>query len=260
VAQWDSPGTAYESFMGRWSRRVAATFVADLSMPPGLGWLDVGCGTGALTGAILDLAEPASVDGVDASAAFVEKAMSTLGDRAAIRVGSGDALPFDDDSFDVVVSGLALNFMPDPQTALVEWRRVARPGALIAVYVWDYAGRMGFLRAFWDVVATLDPHGARQDQAERFAICRPDALEDAFETSGLHDVVTGAVEIVTRFRDFDDYWLPFLDGVGPAGAYLASIDAPSRERLSARLRETLAGESQAGFELPARAWTATGLA
>lgn len=245
-------------FMGRWSREVAAIFVASLEADPGLRWLDVGCGTGALTSSILDIAEPDSVEGVDASAAFVDQAEKRLTGLATFHVASGDDLPFESAMFDIVVSGLALNFMPDPESALVEWARVTRPGGRIAVYVWDYRERMGFLRAFWDAVANLDPEGAQQDQAERFAICRPEVLASTFDTVGLKDVDVGSVEISTRFTDFNDYWQPFLSGVGPAGMYVAGLRSEGRDRLAARLHESLAVANDGSIDLPARAWTAVG--
>lgn len=257
MAAWDS-GSAYEMFMGRWSRQIARIFVDGLHAPVGLQWLDVGCGTGALTASILDTARPTSIDGVDASAAFIGKARESLGGAATFHIGSGDELPFAVPTFDLVVSGLALNFMPDPARALTEWARVTRPGGRVGVYVWDYAGRMGFLRAFWDGVATLDPEGAQQDQAERFAICKPDVLASTFDSVGLHQVDVDSIEIVTRFADFDDYWQPFLSGVGPAGTYVAGLDSADRDRLASRLEETLVGSADGSIELPARAWTAIG--
>jgi SAM-dependent methyltransferase len=254
---WDS-GSAYEMFMGRWSRQVASIFVAALEADPGLRWLDVGCGTGALTASIVDLARPVAVDGVDASPAFIEEAQRALSGAVEFQVASGEVLPFPASTFDFVVSGLALNFMPEPARALVEWARVARPGGRVAVYVWDYAGRMGFLREFWDVVAKLDPAGALQDQAERFTICRPDVLASAFVGAGLSDVDVSSIEISTHFTSFDDYWQPFLAGVGPAGAYLSGLTAAERARLAAALEQALTPDDDGSIELPARAWTAGG--
>lgn len=253
---WDS-GSKYERFMGRWSRRIASTFVADLETDAGLRWLDVGCGTGALTASILDLAEPASVDGVDASAAFIDEAANRLGDAANFHVASGDVLPFTNRMFDMVVSGLALNFMPDPTRALTEWIRVLEPSGRLAVYVWDYGGGMGFLRTFWDVVASIDSAGG-PFEAERFAICEPGALAATFDAVGLREVDVGSIEIETAFTNFDDYWGPFLSGVGPAGAYVAGLNRDDRHELVTRLQEALVTSDDGSIELSARAWTATG--
>lgn len=244
--------------MGRWSRLVARRFVEGLDPQPDQRWLDVGCGTGALTDTVLDLARPSRMVGVDTSADFIQMAGQRLGDRAELHVAGGDDLPFDDGEFDFVVSGLALNFMPDPPRALSEWRRLIGQGGVVSVYVWDYAGRMGFLRAFWDVARSLDPGSHRFDQAERFAICRPDALQSAFEEAGFSDVGTGSVEIETRFVDFDDFWTPFLNGIGPAGTYVGSLDDRQRERLRSSLMATISTGDDGAFEFPARAWTAAG--
>lgn len=244
--------------MGRWSRQIASIFVAALGADPGLRWLDVGCGTGALTQAIVDLAGPITVDGVDASPGFLEEARRSELGPATFHIASGDELPFPSSTFDFVVSGLALNFMPDPARALLEWARVARPGGRVAVYVWDYAGRMGFLRQFWDTVAGLDPIGAREDQAERFSICRPDVLASAFVAAGLSDVDVSSIEISTHFTSFDDYWQPFLAGVGPAGAYTTGLTVAEQARLASALEDALPFGEDGSIDLPARAWTAGG--
>ena len=151
-----SDGEAYERFMGRWSRLVAPTFVAWLDASPGLRWLDVGCGTGALTSAILAGAAPAQVLAVDPSPAFVAAARRDLaGQPAVVQVASADALPADDTSVDVVVSGLVLNFLPDVSAALREQVRAVRPGGTVAAFVWDYAQGMQPLHLFWQAVAAV---------------------------------------------------------------------------------------------------------
>ena len=254
---WDS-GVAYDTFMGRWSRLVARQFITALDMAPGLRWLDVGCGTGALTETILDTADARSVHGIDLSSAFIELAEERLAGRAHFHVASGAATPFEDGDFDVVVSGLALNFMPDAQGALVEWRRIVRPGGVVGVYVWDYSGRMGFLRAFWEAVGKVSHETSAGGQTERNHICKPDRLHSAFEAAGLSGVNVGHIEIVTRFACFEDFWRPFLLGVGPAGSHVADLDEAARSRLATNLEQSLPKGPDGSIELPARAWMASG--
>ncbi|HEU5433024.1 MAG TPA: class I SAM-dependent methyltransferase, partial [Thermomicrobiales bacterium] len=147
---WAS-GDAYEPYVGRWSRRVARAFVAWLEPPPNGRWLDVGCGTGALTETILEQAAPRQIVGVDPAAAFLGYARSRLRDpRCVFVAGDVFAAPTAVDGFDAVVSGLALNFMPDPAAAVAEMARLTRPGGIVAAYVWDYAGEMHLMRQFWD--------------------------------------------------------------------------------------------------------------
>ena len=129
--RWDD-GDAYEACIGRWSRPVAVRFVEWLEVAPGSRWLDVGCGSGALTATILERADPAAVSGVDPSAAFVKSTRGRVLDRRArFVVGDAASLPLDDDSVDVVVSGLVLNFVPDLPDALRDARRVSAPGATV---------------------------------------------------------------------------------------------------------------------------------
>jgi len=250
---WSS-GDSYEPFIGRWSRLVATEFVRWLDRPPGLRWLDVGCGTGALTATVLRDAAPASVVGVDAAEAYVAHAAATVtDDRAAFRTGDATALPVDGDDFDVVVSGLVLNFVPDPAAAVAEIGRAVRPGGTVAAYVWDYGdGGIMLLRTFWDVAVALDPAAASLDEATRFPLCRPGALAAAF--GGFADVAAREIVVPTVFRDFDDYWSPFLGGQGPAPSYVASLDPAARDRLRDALRDRLPVAADGTVALTARAW------
>jgi SAM-dependent methyltransferase len=250
---WSS-GDAYEPFIGRWSRLVAAEFLAWLDVPPGATWLDVGCGTGALTATVLRSAAPSSVLGVDPSPSYVAFAASHVDDpRATFRAGDAMALPVEPASFDVVVSGLVLNFVPDPAAAVAEIRRAARPGGTVGAYVWDYgAGGIGLLRAFWDAAVALDPAAAALDEAVRFPLCGEGALGAAF------GVEARGITVPTVFRDFDDYWTPFLGGQGPAPAYLASLPEDRRVALRESLRERLPVASDGSIRLTARAWAVRG--
>ncbi|WP_237216639.1 class I SAM-dependent methyltransferase [Falsiroseomonas oryziterrae] len=255
-------GEAYEPYVGRWSRLVAAQFLPRLGVPPGARWLDVGCGTGALTEAILETEAPAAVTGVEPSAAFLAFAQRRVTDpRVTFRPGDAQALPVPDGAFDAVVSGLVLNFVPDQPKAAAEMRRVARAGATVAAYVWDYAEGMQMMRRFWDAAAALDPEGAGgRDEALRFALCRPDPLRALFEAAGLRAVEVAAIEVPTTFRDFDDYWTPFLAGGAPAPAYCLSLDETRRTALRERLRATLPAEPDGSIRLSARAWAVHGTA
>jgi ubiquinone/menaquinone biosynthesis C-methylase UbiE len=168
---WAS-GAAYEPYVGRWSRLVAREFLSWLAVPAERRWLDVGCGTGALTETILAEAAPAEVVGVDASEAFLAYARERVQDRRA-RFEQGDAerLPLEAAGFDAAVSGLMLNFLPRPGVGLAELGRVTRPGGQVAVYVWDYAGQMELMRYFWEAAAALDPQAADLDEGRRFPFC-----------------------------------------------------------------------------------------
>ena len=252
-------GDAYEPYVGRWSRLVAAELLAWLAVPPGARWLDVGCGTGALSRTILDRAAPEAVTGLDASAGFVQHAAARVADRrASFRVGDAQALPFDDGAFDAAVSGLVLNFVPAPARMVAEMRRVVRQGGAVALYVWDYADGMALMRHFWDAAAALDPAARPLDEGRRFPICRPEPLAALFRDAGLADVDVRALDVPTVFRDFDDYWTPFLGGQGPAPGYCSSLDEARRTALREAIRARLPVQPDGRIPLTARAWAARG--
>lgn len=256
---WED-GDGYEPFIGRWSRPVASEFLDWLSVNEDRQWLDVGCGTGALLSSVMATHEPGAVAGVDTSAGFLATAAGHLGPTADLRVADAQRLPFDDGSFDVVVSGLVLNFVPDPAGALGEMRRVARPGATVGVYVWDYAGKMELLRRFWEAAVALDPLAESLDEAARFPICRPDSLNDLFLDAGLRDVETRSIDVPTVFSDFDDYWNPFLLAQGPAPSYVASLSDTDTKQLEQHIRLSMDERSDGSIDLIARAWAARGTA
>jgi len=254
-------GDAYEPYVGRWSRLVAAQLLDWLAVPPGARWLDVGCGTGALSRTILGRAAPEAVTGLDASAGFVQHATARVADpRASFRVGDAQALPFGDGAFDAAVSGLVLNFVPAPARMATEMRRVTRRGGVVALYVWDYAGGMELMRHFWDAAGSLDPAALPLDEGRRFPICRPEPLAALFRDAGLAEVDVRALDVPTVFRDFDDYWTPFLGGQGPAPGYCSSLDEARRTTLRERLRARLPVQPDGRIPLTARAWAARGRA
>jgi len=256
--QWTS-GADYEQWMGRWSRLVAQEFLKWLEVPAGLRWLDVCCGSGVIVETIVEGNAPATVVGVDASAAQISFARQHQA-RSNVSFETADAmaLPFADSSFDVVVCGLGLNFLPSPGRALEEFRRVARPGGTIAVYVWDYAHGARFLREFWDSAMAIDGEAATSDQAYRFPMCTQEGLRSLFEEAQLEDLAPRALEVVTRFSSFDDYWEPLLTGQGSAPNYLAGRDQQIQMAIRERLRAVLPANAQGAIELPARAWAIRG--
>jgi SAM-dependent methyltransferase len=251
-------GDAYEMYVGRWSRRVAARFVPWLGVPAGARWLDVGCGTGALTQAVLDLAAPASVLGVDPSDGFLETARAQV-PGASFEAGSATALPVADGAADAVVSGLAVNFVPDAPAAVTEFVRVAAPGAVVAAYVWDYAGGMQLMRHFWDAAAAVDPAGSDLDEGSRFPLCRPEPLSHLWLAAGLVEVSVEGIEIPTPFASFDDYWQPFLGGQGAAPGYLAALPPSQQEAIRSALRARVPTQSDGSIALTARAWAVRGV-
>jgi SAM-dependent methyltransferase len=251
-------GDHYERYIGRWSRRVAASFLRWLDVPVDQRWLDVGCGTGALSSAILDHTAPASIVGVDPSPGFLAAASERLGGLVSTRVGSAAELPVETGSVDVTVSGLVLNFTPDVAAALADQVRVTRAGGTVAAYVWDYADGMELLRLFWDTAVDLDPAAAALDEGVRFPICRPDPLRAAFLDAGLGDVAMTPVDIDTHFVDVDDLWTPFLGGQGPAPSYLASLDDRARDAVRDRLCRRVPTGTDGSVSLRARAWAVRG--
>lgn len=245
-------GEVYDGFMGRWSRLVAEAFVDWLAIEPGSAWLDVGCGSGALSSRILQGAKPSRLVAVDASAPFLEAARSRLGDEAEFVVADGAELPFDADSFDAVVSGLVLNFLTDPAAAVAEHARVSR--GTVAAYVWDYADGMEMLRIFWEEAEAIDPAAASLDEGARFRLAHEDAFREPFAAAGLRAIESRAIDVPMRFASFDDYWNPFLGGQGPAGSYAVGLDDAGREALRARLHQRLPSADDGSIELTARAW------
>jgi hypothetical protein len=157
-----------------------------------------------------------------------------------------------------VVSGLALNFVPDPDRAAAEFARVARSGGVAAAYVWDYAEGMAMMRHFWDAATALDPGSAELDEGRRFPLCRPEPLARLWTDAGMDDVVVEAIEVPTVFADFDDYWMPFLGGQGPAPGYLMSLTAEQRRALHNLLRTRLPIDADGTVPLTARAWAVRG--
>jgi SAM-dependent methyltransferase len=251
-----SAGDSYDRYMGRWSRQIAPRFLDWLNAPTGQDWLEVGCGTGALSAEILARTSPRRLLAIDPSAGFIDTARANVPDqRIEFRVGDAQALPAEADSFDVIASALALNFVPDRLKALGEMRRVARQGGLIGFYVWDYpGGGIEFMRAFWTAATQLDTSAADLTEDKRFPFCTLEGLTSTVRDAGLDVLDRTAIEVATVFRDFDDYWQPFTLGAGPAPGYCMSLDPERRERLRQKLHDTLPRQRDGSIRLNARAW------
>jgi SAM-dependent methyltransferase len=254
-------GSTYEDFMGRWSRELAPRFLAWLGVPAGVHWLDVGCGTGALTSAICSHADPASVVGCDPAEPFIAHARRECADaRARFVVAGAGGFPAREGGYGSVTSLLALNFFPDPQAAVHELRSLTSAAGTVSACVWDYASGMEFLRQFWNVVAAMDSKVAHLDEGVRFQVCVPRALKDLFRAAGLGEVRCEPLEIRTDFAGFDDYWRPFLGGIGPAPSYVASLAAHHRTALARQLERALPRGPGGTIPLSARAWAVRGTA
>jgi SAM-dependent methyltransferase len=253
-------GDLYQPFIGRWSRLVAPAFLGWLGLPAGKRWLDVGCGTGALSRTILEWSSPVSVHGIDPSQGYVTFAREKIMDeRITFSVGTIETLQLPGDSFDAVVSGLVLNFLPDPPRAIAEMKQLTRKGGTIAAYVWDYAEKMELLRYFWDAAAALDPAAVALDEGLRFPLCRPEPLKTLFTEAGLLSVDFRALDVSTRFESFDDFWAPFLGGQGPAPGYAMALSEARRALLRDRLRSELPISNDGSISLIARAWGIRGV-
>jgi SAM-dependent methyltransferase len=254
-------GDAYEAYVGRWSRRVAEEFVRWVGVPAGWDWLDVGCGTGALTEAVLAVAEPSRVVGVDPAEGFLADARTRLPDpRASFHHGDARSLPMPDGSFDAVVSGLAINFVPDAQAAVDEFARLCAPKGVVAAYVWDYADGMAMMRYFWNAAIAADPSAVDLDEATRFPMCRPGPLRHLWTQAGLKDVAVQPIDVDTVFANFEDFWQPFLGGQGPAPAYAMSLSESHREAIRDWLTTHLPIDADGSISLTARAWAVRGTA
>jgi SAM-dependent methyltransferase len=244
--------------MGRWSRRIGGAFLEWLAAAKGGNWLDVGCGTGALTETIGLCAHPGSVIGCDPAESFVAYAREHVRvANTSFHVAGTTDLPRHDAGFDVIVSGLALNFLPDPLAAVRVMRERLNPEGVVAAYVWDYEAGLEFVRCFWDAAVAGDPAAALLDEGARFPLCREPALRSLFQEAGLSTVETARLEISTKFEDFEDYWAPFLGGTGPAPAYVSSLRESDRGALQDRLRRRLA-PAGGPVHLRARAWAVRG--
>jgi SAM-dependent methyltransferase len=258
---WAS-GDAYEQYMGRWSAQIAALFLDKLDVKPNARWLDVGCGTGAVSRAITGYtfggyAQAQNITALDLSFDFVRYARRQSPSVEFINA-SATALPLVSNHYHAVVSGLMLNFVPQPETAVREFWRVAKAGGIAAAYLWDYAGKMEFLRYFWDAAVALKPEAKALHEGYRFPICQPEALKALWEGAGLKHVSVQALDVPTVFENFEAYWQIFTAGKFPAPQYLLSLDENSRQTLREQLRAAVPIQDDGSIQFIARAWAVIG--
>jgi SAM-dependent methyltransferase len=252
-----STGDAYERFMGRWSRKLAVPFLRFANLRNGDSVLDVGSGTGAVAAAVAAVSPSSRIVGIDPAAGFVEFARARHG-GALIRFEVADAqhLPFADRSFTRTLSLLNLNFIPDPGQALREMSRVTQSGGTVAAAVWDYGDGMEMLRVFWDEAVALNREADARDE-RHMRLSASGELAALFREHPFQDVTSDALTVDTPFAGFDDYWSPFLEGQGPAGAHAAGLPPHDAEQLRLRLQRRLLGDGpDRPFVLRARAWAA----
>jgi len=249
----------YELLMGRWSALLGREFVRFVALPTHASVLDVGCGTGSLSAAILEGVPGSRVTGIDPSPEFVEKTSARLQTpRARFEIGDATRLSFPDAIFDASLACLVLNFVPDSALAVAEMKRVTKAGGRVGACVWDYSGGMTMLRAFWDAAVALD-RGAASRHERRMALGHEGDIDRLLEPLGLADLRRSPLEIEMRFSSFRDFWSPFLSGAGPSGAYVSSLPPGRRDALEERLlRDLWKGDASAPHTLPARAWAVVG--
>jgi SAM-dependent methyltransferase len=244
---FDVTADAYWRFMGRFSEPLATIFSDTLGAAPGQRALDVGCGPGALTARLAERLGAGSVCAVDPSATFVAATSARL-PGVDVRQGTAEALPHDDDAFDVVAAQLVVHFMNAPVVGLQEMGRVARPSGTIGACVWDHAGGTGPLAVFWDAVRDTDPgHPGEADLPGT----RAGHLGELATAAGLRVVDEPTLTVDVAFATFEDWWESFTLGVGPAGAHVAGLDEPARRALRTACHDRLPEEP---FTITATAW------
>lgn len=250
---FDVAADAYDAFMGRYSVLLAPQ-MADLArLHASQRVIDVGCGTGALTAELVARLGRGAVTAVDPSEPFVA-AMTTRYVGVEVRLASAEALPFDDSVFDSSLAQLVVHFMADATAGLIEMRRVTRPGGAVVASVWDHAGGLGPLGLFWRAANDLEP-GVRDESG--LAGAREGHLAELFEAAGLREIETATLVADLEHPTFDAWWEPFTRGVGPAGAYVATLEPERQVALRELCRSSL---PDGPFVMPARAWAARGIA
>jgi SAM-dependent methyltransferase len=246
---FDVSADAYLRFMGRYSEPLAAQFADLAGVRQRQRVLDVGCGPGALTAELVRRTGADTVSAVEPSASFAAAARKRL-PEVDVRLAAAEQLPFPDTAFDAALAQLVVHFMADPVAGLREMGRVTRPGGVVAACVWDHAGGRGPLSAFWSAVRELDP--AADDESDLAGV-REGHLAQLFAQAGLDGTRVTTLTVRARYAGFEQWWEPFTLGVGPAGAYLASLDEDRRAALRAQCLRLLPGGP---VEVTATAWAA----
>jgi SAM-dependent methyltransferase len=249
---FDVAAEAYDRFMGRYSVLLSPQLADLAEVRRGQRALDVGCGPGALTAELVMRLGAEAVVAVDPSEPFVT---ATRARNPGVKVvqASAEQLPFPDQAFDAALAQLVVHFMSDPVAGLTEMARVTRPGGVVAACVWDHGGGQGPLSLFWQAARELDPEA--QDES-RLAGAREGHLADLFEAAGLHEIKETVLSVSLEHPSFEEWWAPFTRGVGPAGAYVAGLDAQRQAELRERCRMSL---PSAPFVLTSRAWATRGV-
>jgi SAM-dependent methyltransferase len=230
-------GEAYERLMGRWSRLAGEIFLDWLDIPANVRWLDVGCGNGAFTAALIARCAPAEVIGIDPSEGQLSFARTRLGAKSAqFRIGDAQALPFGDDRFDVAVMALVITFLSDPGKAVSEMARVVRPGGWVGTYMWDVPGGGTPVHPIYVAMESLGMPSPRPPGAE---VSRRDAMQALWKDAGLESIETQVIRIPVMYSDFDDFWDSNTVPVGPQGKAIQEMSQTVRAQLRARLREQL---------------------
>jgi len=238
---------------------VGRSLVEWLNRPAGLRWLDIGCGTGALSQAILETSGASRLVGIDPSDNDIGFAREKLRDtRAEFHQASAEALPFSAGAFDVVASGLVLNFLSNTGLAMREMQRVAIPGGIVAGYVWDLGGEMQVVRRFWDSAIAVEGAAAQADQAAVFPLCEPEPLRQLFLEFGLREVDVRPISATARFPDFATYWCALMAEDWTGGRVMKSLPDTARQAIRERLYRSLPVQVDGGFDLVARAWAVRG--
>jgi SAM-dependent methyltransferase len=245
--------TAYASFMGRFSEPLAQEFAAFCRVEPGQLVLDVGSGPGALTDVLVRLLGADRVAAVDPSEPFVTH-LASRHPAVDVHLAPAEDLPFPDDAFDAALAQLVVHFMTDPVAGLREMGRVTRAGGTVAATVWDHAGAEGPLATFWNAVRDTD--GEAEDESHLAGV-REGHLGELAGEAGLSDVEESRLTVGVAYVGFEEWWTPYTLGVGPAGAYVAGLDATQRETLRRRCAELL---PEAPFTVTASAWCVRGRA
>lgn len=246
-------GAAYDQFMGRYSRLLAGQLTDWLDVRAGERAIDVGCGPGAWTGHLVERLGAERVSAIDPSPPFVESCREHF-PGVDVRLGTAEALPYADSTFDVAGACLVVHFMADPVAGLAEMARVVRPGCWVGVTGWDLAGSRAPMAPIWSAMLQVAP-----DQRDESTTQGGSAgeLEDFMTRAGLIDVEGTELAVTLQHPTFEEWWEPFLRGVGPVGAAIASLDPVRVEQLRATCREDL---GDGPFEITAIAFAARGRA
>jgi SAM-dependent methyltransferase len=247
-------GQAYDAFMGRYAVLLAPLTADAAGVVAGQRAVDIGCGTGALTGELVRRLGAERVAGCDPSPEQL-RACRERHSAVDLRQAPAEALPFAEAEFDVALAQLVMHFVSEPEVAAREMRRVVAPGGRVATNVWDFEGGMQMLRTFWDAAAGLDPTAPDELHTMRFG--RGGELSALLVGAGLTDVTEQTLTVEASYTGFDELWSTMLLGVGPAGSYAVGLSEPGQQALRTAYFQRL-GAPRGPLRLTAVARTAVG--